>query len=255
MHTLLIQKDNTIVTTQSERIIQRSKGANTIRILVENQYGNQNMNECVAMMFYRLPISGEWKSKELVPSAELWKDKFVDYQFSAETWLTTEHGDVKIEIKFYDVSMGGGINVNQYVRKAIDGVIHISASEDWASGIADPLMDTVDQRIMQLLMIQERQSEMFEEMQYDSAASLGITNGKIHLVDNEGEAKGNSIDVVLPRTQDTDGRAGDGVIELNEMIHDENDPDCDCGCDHNNFEELDNFVAQPDENYGNFSEL
>lgn len=255
MHTLLIGNDNRIITTNAERIVQRSKGANTIRFLVSQIYNGIYMNECFALMSYKLPVSGEWKTQELMPSTELWKEKYVEYQFVADTWLTAERGDVQIEVKFYKVSMDGTIDINQYVRKATDGVIHISSSEDWAAGVADSLLDTLDQRIIQLMMIQNRQDEMFEESQYSSAASLGVTDGKLHLIDTEGERKGELVDVVLPRTTDDDG-LNDGLIELGEIIHDEDNSDCECGCDHDNFEELDGYVAtQPDDESGNFSEL
>lgn len=255
MHTLLIGADNRIITTNAERIVQRSKLANTIRFLVSQVYNGVNMNECLAIMFYKLPVSGEWKSKELTPSEELYKEKYVEYQFPADTWLTAERGDVEVEIKFYQVSMTGEININQYVRKATDGVIHISSSEDWGSGIADSLLDSVDQRIIQLMMVQNRQDEMFEEAQYSSAASLLVEDGKLHLVDAAGNKKGQPADVVVPRTTDDDGRS-DGLIELGEIVHDDSDPNCDCGCDHDNFEELDSYVAtQPETEDGNFSEL
>lgn len=244
MHTLLIGKDNSIITTNAERIIQRSKGANIIRFLVDQEYNGTYMNECMAIMYYKLPVSGEWKSKELAPSAELWKEKYVEYQFIADTWLTSERGDVEIIVKFYKVAMTGELDINQYVRKAIDGKIHISSSEDWASGVADSLMDSLDQRIIQLLMAQERQSEMLTEIQYDSAASLGVTNGQIHLVDNEGEQKGSAIDVVLPRVPDVNDDANDGLIEVDDSAPDNNDHEdgCDCGCDHD-FVELDGDVS------------
>lgn len=256
MHTLLIGDDNRIITTNAERIVQRSNLTNTIRFLVSNEYNGILMNSCMAIMYYKLPISQEWHSKELTPSEELYKNKYVEYKFQSETWLTTEFGDVEIEVRFYLVSMTGNINFDQYVRKATDGIIHISASKDWASGVANPLLDNLDQRIIQLMMVQNRQDEMFEESQLSSASSLAITDGKLHLVDAEGEQKGQAVDVVVPRTQDNDGRNGDGVIELGEVVHDDSDPDCDCGCDHNNFEELDSYIAtEPDHGYGNFSEL
>jgi hypothetical protein len=254
MHTLLVKSNNTFITTNAERIVQRSKLANTIRILVPNEYNGNRMNECLAILYYRLPISGEWKSKELTPLNELYKENYVEYQFQADTWLTAEYGDVEIELKFYQVSMNGDIDINQYVRKVTDGIIHISASKDWGSGIADSLLDTVDQRIIQLMMVQNRQDEMIAEAQFDCATSLGVTDGKIHLVNTIGEQKGEAIDVIMPRTIDDDARPGDGIVELGEVNHDESDPNCDCGCDHDNFEDLDSFVAESIK-YGNFSEL
>lgn len=227
MHTLLVNKDNTFTTTHAERIVQRSKLTNTIHILVPNDYHGVKMNECLAIMYYKLPISGEWHPMELTPSEELYKESYVEYKFMADTWLTSEYGDVEIELKFYKVSMSEGINIDQYVRKVTDGVIHISASKDWASGIADSLLDSVDQRIIQLMMIQNRQDEMITESQNNCPTSLAITDGKMHLINAIGEKKGDAFDIVLPRIEDTDG-IDDGLLELydenieNDTSEDEN---------------------------------
>ena len=48
MYTFLIGKDNYITTTKSERIIQRSKLANTICIRVANDYNGISMKNCQA---------------------------------------------------------------------------------------------------------------------------------------------------------------------------------------------------------------
>lgn len=214
MYTLLIGKDNMFVTTNAERIVQRSKGANTIEILVDNEYNGVKMNECLAVLFYKLPVSGSWHPMELTPSDELYLDKYVTYQFSADTWLTAERGDVQLEMKFFNVELLDGVNVDQYVRKVTDGVIHISSSEDWGSGIADSLLDTVDQRIIQLMMIQNRQDEMIEESIANAASSLKVEDGVLYLVDSTGKKKGNGADVVVPRVPDVSDGSNDGLIEL-----------------------------------------
>ena len=255
MHTLLINDYNMITTTNAERIIQKSKDAHTICIRVRNEYNGVKMNECSAILFYRLPISGEWHPFELTPSEELYKGTHVEYLFSADTWLTKEYGDVQIEVRFYKASMDGNININQYVRKAIEGIIHISKSQDWASGVADGLLDTLDQRIIQLMMVQNRQDEMIAESIMNSASTLSVEDGKLYLVNTSGEKMGNPADVIVPRTKDDDG-INDGLIELGEIVHNDSNPNCDCGCDHDNFEELDSYVAkEPSSGNGNFSEL
>lgn len=174
------------------------------------------MNECSAIMFYRLPISGEWHPFELTPSEELYKGTHVEYQFSADTWLTQEHGDVQIEVRFYKVAMNGQIQIDQYVRKATDGIIHISKSNDWASGVADHLLDTYDQRIIQLMMIQNRQDEMIAESIMNGASTLSVEDGKLYLVSASGEKMGSTSDVVVSRTKDDDNNPGDGLIEVGE---------------------------------------
>lgn len=214
MHTLLIGKDNKFITTNGERIVQRSKGAHTIEILVENEYNGVKMNECLAVLFYKLPVSGSWHPLELTPSDELYLDKYTTYQFSADTWLTSERGDVQLEMKFFNVELLDGVNVDQYVRKVTNGVIHISSSEDWGSGIADSLLDTVDQRIIQLMMIQNRQDEMIEESITNAASSLTVEDGVLYLVDSTGKKKGKGADVVVPRIPDDTDGSNDGLIEL-----------------------------------------
>ena len=161
-----------------------------------------------------------------------------------------------IEIRFYKVAMNGQIQIDQYVRKATDGIIHISRSQDWASGVADSLLDSYDQRIIQLMMAQNRQDEMMAESIMNSASTLSVENGKLYLVSASGEKMGSPADVVVPRTVDDDAIPGDGLIELGEIEIDESDSDCDCGCDHNDFGELGDEVVPPqDDEEGNFFEL
>lgn len=195
MHTLLVNKYNTITTTNAERIVQKSKNANTIRILVSNEYNGAKMNECYALLFYRLPVSEKWLSYELTPSEILYKGTYVDYQFPADTWLTQEAGDVQIEIRFYNTTMNGNIQIDQYVRKATSGIIHISRSQDWASGIADGLLDTLDQRIIQLMMAQNRQDEMIAESIMNSAAGIqkDEDTNEMYLVNVMGEKMGTGV--------------------------------------------------------------
>lgn len=256
MHILLINNYNTIITTSAERIVQKSKGAHTICIRALNEYNGMNMNECTAILFYRLPVSGEWRTYNLTPSEELYKENYVEYQFSADTWLTQEYGDVQIEVRFYKADMNGYIQVDQYVRKATDGIIHISQSKDWASSIADPLLDNLDQRIIQLMMVQNRQDEMIAESIVNGASTLKVEDGKLYLANMSGEKIGTPADIVMPRTSDDQDGRNDGLIELDAVNHEEDDPNCDCGCDHDNFEELDNYTADGSVSvYGNFSEL
>ena len=210
MHNLLINDYNMIITANAERIVQKTKGAHTICIRVKNDYNGILMNECSAILFYRLPISGEWHSYELTPSEELYKNTYVEYQFSADTWLTQEYGDVQVEIRFYKVDLGGQIKVEQYVRKATDGVIHISRSQDWASCVADSLLDTYDQRIIQLMMLQNRQDEMIAESIMNSASGIekDEESNEIYLVNNMGEKMGSSV---IDETSDINGVP---VVEL-----------------------------------------
>lgn len=164
MYTFKVGKDNCIVATNVERIVQRSKLENTLCIRVNNEHNGLNMQECLAVMYYALPDGNGCGSKELTPEEELYNESYVEYLIPVDTWLTAYGGDVQFEIKFYRVSMDEESNIEQYVRKVTNGIIHIASSRDWASGIADSFLDTVDQRIIQLMIAQNRQEELNEEM-------------------------------------------------------------------------------------------
>lgn len=245
MHTLLINDYNVITTTNAERIVQRTKNAHQICIRVRNDYNGAKMNECLAILFYTYPISRESYAIELKPSEELYKGTYVEYIFSADTWLTKEYGDVEFEIKFYNATLNGYIDINQYVRRGTDGIIHISKSKDWASGVADGLLDVLDQRIIQLMMAQNRQDEMIAESIMNSAATLKVDeDGKLYLVNTVGEKMGSPADVVVPRVPDVNDGADDGMIELdNSAPSEDKENECDCGCDHGDgFIEIDDSV-------------
>lgn len=215
-YTFKIGKDNYIITTHSERLVQRSKSVDYIKIYALNDYNGLCMQDFQAIMYYRLPISERWESKELIPSKELYENEYVEYIIPVDTWLTNEAGDVQFEITFYNVSMDENTNINQCVRKATDGIIHISSSKDWGAGIADSLLDTVDQRIIQLMMAQKRQEEMIEEAQSimsikaDNIAKDEETN-EIYLT-----SQGNEIGDRIKDACDMDGVP---VIDINSTLN------------------------------------
>lgn len=220
MYTFLVNKDNYIITSHSERIVQRSKLVNTICIYVLNEYGHLTMQNYQAILYYRLPVSQEWKSYQLTPSDDLYKEKYVQYLIPVDTWLTHEAGDIEFELRFYNVEMGGEVNISQYIRKATDGIIHISSSKDWASGIADSLLDTVDQRIIQVMMAQNRQDELIEETQSRCASSLLVEDSKLYLVDANGNKKGQPANIVVPSVIDNKDGEDDGIIDVDNLQND-----------------------------------
>lgn len=199
MYIFKVGKDNSLVATNIERIVQRSKLENTVCIYVSNEHNGINIKDCKAIMYYCLPDGKDMGSKELVASDELYKDEYVEYLIPVDTWLTAYGGDVKFEIKFYNVSMDEEFQIEQYVRKVTDGVIHIASSKDWASGIADSLLDTLDQRIIQLMIAQNRQTDMLDEMYVN-------VNGKA-----DGIAKDNDTNEIYLTSNGV--KLGKGVID------------------------------------------
>lgn len=255
MYTLLLKSDNSLIATQRERIMQRSKLVNKMHFLVPTDYDGLDMTDTTVCLEYLKPISREYKSEILEKSNELYKEH-LEYILPFDTELTREHGELELQLTFTCVSMDDYGNITQYVRKTEPTTITIVPIAAWSDVIPDSALTALDQRLiktdMQIAQMYDINMALADSMPDD----LMVQDGKVYLAQN-GQVMPNTIgaDVVVPRTKDDDGR-NDGLIELGEIVHKEDDPNCDCGCDHDNFEELDSYVAtQPETENGNFSEL
>ena len=160
MYTLVVKDDNTIITSIKQRIVQRSKLCDMIHILIPHIYKGCDISDYDVTMRYELPISHEKHIVQLIREPELYKGDYLEYKIPVDTWLTHEAGIVKFTLTIADVSIPESRTTEQYVRKITGGEIEIAALEDWASCIADPLLETVDQRIIQLLAAQKQLTEI-----------------------------------------------------------------------------------------------
>ncbi len=187
MYTLLVNDDNTIFPTKKERIVQRSKLCDNIGILVPLNYKDKNMQEFEVTMLYELPISQEQYSISLIPENEIYQkyeEYFLRYIIPADTWITKEFGNVSFTLTFTKVEMSENAEVSQYVRKATGGIIEIAKCSDWASKIADPLLQTIDQRIIQLQMVAKQMDEISQYIYDNKADDLSYENNKLWLLAN-----------------------------------------------------------------------
>lgn len=258
MYTILVQDDHSLLVTQRERIMQRSKCADKLHFLVPPNYDGMDMSTTTVCLEYLTPVGHEYKSEVLTLSEELYKDH-LEYKLPFDTNFTREPGDLQLQLTFTNVSMDEFGNVNQYVRKTSATTINIVPISAWADVIPDSALTALDQRMIYVNSMVQQMADINMALADSVPDDLMIQNGRVYLSQN-GRVMPNTVgaDVIVPRTKDDDAISGDGVIELDGVYHKEDDPDCDCGCDHDNFEELDSFVAGPsvpDEEFGNFTEL
>lgn len=255
MYTILVQDDHSLIATQRERIMQRSKCADTLHFLVPPNYDGMDMSTTTVCLEYLTPVGREYKSEVLTLSEELYKDH-LEYKLPFDTNFTREAGDLQMQLTFTNVSMDADGNINQYVRKTSTALINIVPISAWADIIPDSSLTALDQRMIYISSMIQQMEDINMALADSVPDDLMVKDGKVYLSQN-GQVMANTIgaDVLIPRTKDDDGM-DDGLIELDEINHNEDDPNCDCGCDHDNFEELDSYIAtQPDDENGNFSEL
>lgn len=254
MYTILVTDGHELITTQRERIMQRSKLVDKLHFLVPPNYDDLDMSATTVCLEYLTPISKEYKTEILTKSEELYKDH-LEFIVPIDTKLTKEAGNLELQLTFSMVTMDADGNVTQYVRKTSPTTITIIPIMAWSDVIPDENLTAVDQRLMVANTMIAQLADINEALADAIPDDIMIQNGKVYLSQN-GQVMPNTIgaDVVVPRTKDDDGRE-DGLIELGEIKHNDNNPDCNCGCDHDNFEELGSYVASDDGNNGNFSEL
>ena len=226
MYIMLVQDDNQIVTTKRERIVQRSKMCDIFCIYIPIIYKGMDMQDFEVTMFYELPISHEKVSVVLTKEDDLYKNQYMVYKINADTNITKEFGTVEFSLSMTKVEMGANNKPIQYVRKATGGLIEIASSRDWGSELADPLLESLDQRIIQLQMLAKQQEEASQYLYEHQANDLHLTDDLLQLSANS-KVIGDGVKILVPGINDADyDKKNDGILDLNNIeISDDSEQD------------------------------
>lgn len=104
MYTILVNDDNTLITSVRQRIMYNSKNIDKLRFLIKPNYNDVNVEELSVILTYILPISRERKTITLVKSEELYKER-LEYKIllnNDENFITSEYGDIEMWLTFMD---------------------------------------------------------------------------------------------------------------------------------------------------------
>lgn len=149
MYTILINADNSMITSVRERIMQRSKLVDSLHFLVDQRYKELNMNDFTVIMEYVLPVSKKYRTEVLTLSSELYKGK-LEYKLPFDTSLTSEAGDIELSLTFTKVELSPeGKNI-QYVRKTDTCRITIIPVSAWSDIIPDEALNAIDMAFLKL---------------------------------------------------------------------------------------------------------
>lgn len=192
--TILIQENNELVVSPtSGRIMQRSKLVDSLHFLVNPTYNDLSMKDCTVLMEYQLPVSHEYRSEYLTVSEDLYKD-MVEYILPVDTKLTSEAGDIEIQLTFYNVSLD-----EQNIRKTSPCKLTIYPIAEWAQLIPDPALTALDQRIVKLMAANQQLIDLQQSYIDEKADDLSYEDGKLSLT-----ANGKKIGTEVPITSETD---------------------------------------------------
>lgn len=166
MYTILVSDSHELIKSQTERIMQRSKLIDKLHILVPPKRNDVDMSEFNVTMEYILPISRKYCIETLILSDELYKDR-LEYILPFDTKLTSEAGDIEIQLTFTKVEMGEDGSDKSIVRKTGSTTITILPISAWSDFIPDDALTSLDQRLIkldsQIKAISEMQDEIFDE--------------------------------------------------------------------------------------------
>lgn len=204
MYTFLINEDNTITASLTERIMQRSKLVDNLHFLVDPTYKNVDMSDYTVMLEYVLPVSKRYKTEILQRSTELYKNK-LEYLLPFDTNLTQEAGDIEFQITFLKLEMDAEGQTYQRVRKTGPGVIHIISISKWSDMIPDEALNTLDQRIFALEALNKAMTDRFNTSLDNKADNITYDDEhRIQLTSN-GKPIGSAIKITTETVETEDG--------------------------------------------------
>lgn len=149
MYAILICDDNSLMTTKRERIMQRSKLVDELQFLVPQFYKEQDMSEYTVQLEYILPCSKKYCTEILELSDEKYEDH-LKYTLPFDTKLTSEAGEIEIQLTFVKVELNEDGKGIQRVRKTSTTRINIIPISAWSDIIPDSALSAIDERLIKL---------------------------------------------------------------------------------------------------------
>lgn len=230
----LLENDNEIFASHREVLMQRSKLVDEIWFLINPKYKTceNDMNVFSVILEYILPASKSYHSLELVQDKEGYKE-YLKYIVPLDSNLSSEAGDIQLQLSFIFVGLDADGNSVQKVRKTKPTTLHITPIAAWSDIIPDSALSAIDQRII-MTQAQLKElgyyAEIIGENQVDNLV-YDNDSDTLHLMAGK-KVVGNKVSIKDVMSE------GIPVVDLNSTSGSDsgdngNDNNCDCGCDCN----------------------
>lgn len=223
----LLENDNEIVTSHREVLMQRSKLVDEVWFIVNPKYKTceNDMSVFSVVLEYILPNSKSYHSLELVQDKEGYKE-YLKYVVPLDSNLSSEAGDIQLQLSFIYVGLDADGNGVQKVRKTRPAMLHITPVAAWGDIIPDASLAAIDQRIIKTqAQIKELgyYAEVLGKNQVDNIV-YNYREDTLQLTAN-GIGVGNKVSV---KDMLDDGIP---VVDLDSDNKPDHNDGCDCGCD------------------------
>ena len=149
VYVILINEDNTMTATQKRRIVQRSKLVDDLWFLVKPEYNGYNMADFTVVLEYLQPVSRKYRTEFLTLSNEQYNE-YLKYTLPVDTKITSESGNVELQISFITTELDENGKGTQRVRKIVGTTISVTPISAWSDIIPDCALSALDQRIIKI---------------------------------------------------------------------------------------------------------
>lgn len=160
MYTILLNEDKALISTHREAIMQYSNLCDKFQFLIPTVIGENDMTAFdTVMLEYLSPVSHIYRTDFLERSDDLYKEH-LQYLLPADTKITAEVGDLELQLTFYKAEMTPDGEVQTPIFKTQSCIVKIIPVANWSQFISSEAFTELDQRIAQLLVLQNEITEI-----------------------------------------------------------------------------------------------
>ncbi len=150
MYVILVNSDDSLYGSKKERLMQRQKLVNRFVFIVEPVYNNIDMTDATVMLEYLLPVSKRYETEILTLSEERYNNCFLKYELPLDTKLSSEAGEIELQLTFVKTELDEHGNGIQRVRKTSSTTVEIIPITAWSDIVPDAALSSLDQRLLKL---------------------------------------------------------------------------------------------------------
>lgn len=181
IYTILINENNELVSNSTKmRIMQKSNLANELRFITNPMYKNHDISKATATLEYFLPISHRYRTLNLIPSEELYNG-MLEYRVPFDTKLTSEYGELEVQVTFTYVIRNEKGEFEPFVRKTSPTTITITPIAAWSDFIPDDALTSLDQRLLKIDAMIQDLNEFNDNLDKTKADNISIEKNIIQL--------------------------------------------------------------------------
>lgn len=150
MYVILVNPDDSLYGSKKERLMQRQKLVNKLVFVVDPIYNGIDMTDATVMLEFLLPVSKRYETEILTLSNQRYGDGFLQYELPLDTKLSSEAGDIVLQLTFVKTELDEYGNDTQRVRKTSTTTVKIIPIACWSDIIPDEALLGLDQRLLKI---------------------------------------------------------------------------------------------------------